>query len=158
LTQADKDKIFRRMMVLQRSKARHAQLVSHEVETGGSDPDLPDFWEDEPLEQDDIHSDRQPEMTHTIIDDISMSPVSSIPRRREIITTYRERGDADEEERWAREAAEAEEAELETEELEIARKVEEAYGLMMPEPKRRLDERDEGMDMDWEALDAMDIE
>jgi hypothetical protein len=33
-------------MVLQRQKAQRAALVSHEMETGGSDPDLPDFWDE----------------------------------------------------------------------------------------------------------------
>ena len=39
--------IYRRLMLLQRRKAAHAALVSHERETGGSDPILPDFWDDE---------------------------------------------------------------------------------------------------------------
>lgn len=34
-------------MVLQRRREQHAALVSHETETGGSDPALPDFWEEE---------------------------------------------------------------------------------------------------------------
>ncbi|WVQ76001.1 hypothetical protein IAR50_005637 [Cryptococcus sp. DSM 104548] len=44
------DEIYRRITILQRKKAIHAQLANEEYETGGSDPNLPDFWEDE-LEQ-----------------------------------------------------------------------------------------------------------
>ncbi|TYJ56895.1 hypothetical protein B9479_002340 [Cryptococcus floricola] len=46
----DDDEIYRRITILQRKKAVHAQLVNEEYETGGSDPNLPDFWENE-LEQ-----------------------------------------------------------------------------------------------------------
>lgn len=34
-------------MILQRRKAQHAALVSYEQETGGSDPLLPEFWEED---------------------------------------------------------------------------------------------------------------
>ncbi|KLT43282.1 hypothetical protein CC85DRAFT_291581 [Cutaneotrichosporon oleaginosum] len=43
----DDEEIFRRLMVLQRRREQHAALLSHETETGGSDPALPEFWEEE---------------------------------------------------------------------------------------------------------------
>ena len=43
----DVTQIYRRLMLLQQRKAAHAALVSFERETGGSDPLLPEFWEDE---------------------------------------------------------------------------------------------------------------
>ena len=143
-------------MVLQRNRARHAQLVSHETETGGSDPNLPDFWDDEQQHLDpDIQID-----TDGLHEDISMTTEhgKSQPRRSSNPIGYRIDGDEDEEEKWAREAAEAEEAELEAEELEIARRVEEAYGMDVPRSSQTYGEADSRMDMDWQAFDAMDIE
>lgn len=138
-------------MVLQRSRARHAQLVSHELETGGSDADLPDFWEDEdeldPIRLEDraMHS-----------EDVSMLNVIRTALGRSG-TGHREFGEEDEEDRWAREAAEAEEAEWKAEELEIVRRVEKAYGMGTSTARDGGDQHVR-MGVDWEAFDAMDIE
>jgi hypothetical protein len=58
----------------------------------------------------------------------------------------------DDEDEWERQAAEAEQAERDEEEAEIARRVEEAYGVQVPAPQSG------ELDMDWDAFDAMDIE
>lgn len=52
--QADDEEIFRRLMVLQRRREEHAALAALDGE-GGSDPHLPEFWEEE-LEQELVNS------------------------------------------------------------------------------------------------------
>ncbi|KAK4687784.1 hypothetical protein P7C73_g2338, partial [Tremellales sp. Uapishka_1] len=106
----------------EKRKALHAQSLSYEVDTGGSDPMLPEFWEGEGDTRKDSHIDFDME--------------------------YREEVDEDEDERWMREAAEAERAE----ENELKRR---AQARMSDAQEVMVDQED---DMDWEAMDAMDIE
>lgn len=144
--------------MVQRRKAHHAQLVSHEVETGGSDPMLPDFWEEDlvSLELEERHLAAYFDEPTSVSPSYPVAGPSGIgqaasPRPATIVER--------EEDQWATEAAEAEEAELEAEEAEIARRVEEAYGAGNGSPKEvtmRQDQRilepndgDDGM-MDWE--------
>ncbi|RSH92188.1 hypothetical protein EHS25_008603 [Saitozyma podzolica] len=175
--QEDDEEIFRRLVVLQRRRAEHAALVSHEDETGGSDPLLPDFWEDElaALDAEEraiasffhevparSHEPHIPSQSITPSAQLShpshpfMTPVAR--RRQAAIPRLLE----DEEDQWAREAAEAEQAERDVEEAEMARRVEEEWA------GRGHGGMDMGMDMDvdghvdvdvdWEAFDAMDVE
>ncbi|BEI99616.1 hypothetical protein CcaverHIS631_0406590 [Cutaneotrichosporon cavernicola] len=90
--QADDEEIFRRLMVLQRRREQHAALVSHETETGGSDPALPDIWEEE---------------------------VDALAREERALYQHLNASFADDDE-WAREAAAAEEAEASAEAAELA--------------------------------------
>jgi hypothetical protein len=146
-------------MVLQRRKAEHAAMVSYEVETGGSDPALPDFWDDE------LEALAQEERRLSSRLESTASPFSGFHADAEddtMATPHRDNTfhDArpspmqilDEEDEWELEAAAAEEAEREAEDAEIARRVEEAYGLSYP-PNSGAD-----LDMDMDAFDAMDIE
>jgi hypothetical protein len=72
----------------------------------------------------------------------------------------------DEEDQWAREAAEAEQAERDVEEAEMARRVEEEWagrdhGGMDMGMGMDMDVDGHvgvGVDVDWEAFDAMDVE
>ena len=141
--------IFRRLVVYQRGRAHHAQMVSHEVETGGSDTEPPEFWDDD---LGDLTAEQALAAHH---EDFPMSPKKQDAPPRKL--AYRDRGEDDE--RWANEAAEAELAEREVEEAEIARRIEEAYGIVpvLPTMTKR-DDQDVAMEMDWEAFDAMDIE
>lgn len=139
-------------MVMQRRKAENAAMVSYEVETGGSDPALPDFWEDDiQLLGQPSHSARfREQIEHEDEDD----DMALTPKRTNAFASARpiSFGAMNEDEQWALEAAAAEEAEREAEDAEIARRVEEAYGVSVPVPVGG------DLDMDWEAFDAMDIE
>lgn len=197
---------------MQQKRAEHALLVSYELETGGSDPNLPEFWADEleAIDEDDEDdlSDDEVEHGSTAIDDGTWSTpqkhqsVFQTPlrptrqaqpprghRRRNVrppgtsrFGALRDMPDLDEEDRWAMEAAEAEAAELaaeqaaieaeerweaeraevlrrEQEDAEIARRVEEAYGIAVPvQTVTQTGGSGMDMDLDWEAFDAMDIE
>ena len=137
-------------MVMQRRKAEHAALVSYEMETGGSDPALPEFWDDDIQLIDRPHPAqfREPVVHEDDDDDMMMTP------KKKFHASARPSpfGAIDEDEEWALEAAAAEEAEREAEDAEIARRIEEAYGVSVP--GRGM----EDLGMDWEAFDAMDIE
>ena len=126
--------------------------MSHEIETGGSDPLLPDFWADELdlIAQEERNITAHLHDPHPDSDTIMASspfpgatPTKHAPRQANVV---------EEEEEWAREAAEAEQAERDAEEAEIAQRIEEAYGMAVPPP------RNHHLDMDWDAFDAMDIE
>jgi hypothetical protein len=82
-------------MVLQRRREQHAALVSHETETGGSDPALPDFWDEE-------------------ADALAREERALYQRLDASFSSF---GEADE---WEREAAAAEEAEAAAEAEELA--------------------------------------
>lgn len=175
--------IFRRLMVLQRRKAEHAALVSHEQETGGSDPLEPEFWEEE-MEQFDPeagmvnYSTRQPPQQLNYLNTPQHSFASSsskyiTPRpargfgRDMTMGSYRER--MEEEEDWGEEAAAAEAAEREAEEIAMLEMVEREYaqfargaggaashtGEIRVEGGRR---EDGGMEVDWDGFDQMDME
>lgn len=173
--------IFRRLMVLQRRKAQHAALVSHEVETGGSDPLLPDFWEDElyTLEAEertlmrhweDEHNARHEPQSSTRQPAQQHVPYQTPPPARyrfsstgRVPNAYRESSvDAidQEEDDWAAEAAAAEEAEREAEEVEVLDRVEREYVLSGANSGEGKDDHtmDVDMDIDWEELDKMDME
>jgi len=149
-------------MVLQRRKAEHAAMVSYEVETGGSDPALPDFWDDEleALAQEERRlSSRfhQPASSYSIFDtgdDDDEDDMMTTPTRGAAFKDARPSPMQilDEEDERELEAAAAEEAEREAEDAEIARRVEEAYGLSLPANSGG------DLDMDMDAFDAMDIE
>jgi hypothetical protein len=94
-------------VVSQRRKAQHAQLVQLERETGSEESLLPEFWEED-------ESAGAPR-TGRLLED---------PGNEDMVMM--EGIEEDEEERWAREAAEAEEAEFEAEEFELARRIEES--------------------------------
>ena len=137
---------------MQRRKAEHAAMVSYEVETGGSDPGLPDFWDDDIqlLGQPPNPAQFRDHIEHEDEDDdMTLTPKKNRPFVAARPTSFRA---VDEEEEWALEAAAAEEAEREAEDAEIARRVEEAYGFSVPGSSGG------DLDMDWEAFDAMDIE
>ena len=152
----DEKQIFRRLVVLQQSRARHAQLVSHQIETGGSDPDLPDFWDDDEDSITPLTPQGRIRGYAANLGDVPISPAESTSGHRDAVQSYRDY--EDEEERWAREAAEAEEAELDAEQLEMARRVEEQCGALLPKSARQREDEDVDMDMDWAAFDSMDIE
>lgn len=150
-------------MVMQRRKAQSAQLIAHERELGGSDPSMPEFWEDEPLyeeAEDDLQQDQDQHMASSPIRPFNNGSIrTSTPIRGKNIssgfigTDMRHRVDPiEEEDRWAMEAAEAEEAEREAEEAAVAQRIEMAYGLSVPRADKELD------DMEWDDFDAMDIE
>ncbi|KAK8847428.1 hypothetical protein IAR55_005286 [Kwoniella newhampshirensis] len=176
--QEDDEEIFRRLVIVQRRKAHHATLVSHEVETGGSDPNLPEFWADEL----DSLAREERDLLRRLTDDerdhcqslpqfmSSSSHVRSTEEHGETIYGLHE-GVENEEDVWAMEAAQAEEVEREVEEAEVARSVEQAYG-MNDQGRLRIQaqiesadmdmdmDMDMGMDMgmDWDSFDSMDVE
>lgn len=92
-----------------------------------------DIWEEDEEEDEMMVTPRK--KTHTFKDAVPPLPFGQ-----------------DIEDEWAREAAEAEQAERDAEEAEVARRVEEAYGLSIPASTT------EELEMDWNAFDAMDIE
>ncbi|WWD21519.1 hypothetical protein CI109_106005 [Kwoniella shandongensis] len=167
--QEDDEEIFRRLVVLQRRKANHATLVSHEVETGGSDPNLPEFWEDEL----DAMAREERELLQRLAED-EHTPNVRMGNARHSNDGYHDFHDygligdeveeQNEEDIWAMEAAQAEEEEREIGEAEVARRVEEAlaHGPVSGGPQRNVTETgmdmDMDMDMDWDAFDSMDIE
>ncbi|ORY30388.1 hypothetical protein BCR39DRAFT_529618 [Naematelia encephala] len=152
--QEDDEEIFRRLMVLQRRRAQHTQLLSHELETGGSDPLLPDFWEDE------LSTIQAEERRLATL----LEAPSNLTRQRGAMnphddSLYRDSPKEDEEEEmWALEAAQAEQAERDTEEEELAKRVEEAYGVEVTTPRKQTSNQamDLDLDIDWEVMDAMD--
>lgn len=175
--------IFRRLMVLQRRKAEHAALVSHEQETGGSDPIEPDFWEDE---LDNLDTEER-ELARMVSRDrhtpkpISRSTFASsssfiTPRQNSRgggdveMGMYRDHSDIEED--WAEEAAAAEEAEREAEEMEMLERVEREYAESLhnggggnpPSAEHTSGQRPGdvgdtgGMDIDWDGFDQMDME
>lgn len=142
------------MIIMQRKKAEHQHLVNYELETGGSDPALPEFWEEE-LEQETgppFGSQTPTRITtyrdHFEDDDPMVTPRKPFgkPRQSPFPKNH------DEEEEWERQAMEAEQAERDAEEAEIAQRIEQAYGVTVPRVSN------EEMEMDWDAFDAMDIE
>nr|KIR89095.1 hypothetical protein I308_00096 [Cryptococcus tetragattii IND107] len=146
--QEDDEEIFRRIVILQRKKANHAALVSEEQETGGLDPNLPDFWEEE-LE---AMKNEERELLRRLDQHVEDSP-------------WIERGEI-EEDIWAREAAEAEEVEREA---EMARMMEEyernALSGMRNQQRSQPSQKqqhhaagDEDMDVDWKQFVRMDME
>ncbi|OWZ76119.1 hypothetical protein C366_05594 [Cryptococcus neoformans Tu401-1] len=145
--QEDDEEIFRRIVILQRKKANHAALVSEEQETGGSDPNLPEFWEEELKTMEN----EERELFGRLNQHVEDGP-------------WNERSEI-EEDIWAREAAEAEEVEREA---EMARMMEEFERNVLsgmtnhhsqPSQKQQhLVAGDVDMDVDWNQLDSMDIE
>ncbi|KAL1411689.1 hypothetical protein Q8F55_002655 [Vanrija albida] len=127
--QEEDEEIFRRLMVLQRRREQHAALVSHEVETGGSDPNLPDFWEDE-LEA--FAAEERRLIRH--LDEAEYDYPVPIPEETE-------------EELWELEASAAEEAEREAEEIAVAMRVEEEMRRRAANPQVHVTDYD-SMDLD----------
>ncbi|WVR04651.1 hypothetical protein IAU60_001662 [Kwoniella sp. DSM 27419] len=129
IAQHDDEEIFRRLVISQRNKALRAAMLSHETEVGdpANEPEQR-FWDEESRGQ------ASPDMA------------------------YRQTGhpdqdgwnDDDEEEQWAKEAAEAEQAEA-----TIAMAFEDGAGA---QDATVPGEMDIGMDVDWEAFDSMEIE
>lgn len=142
---------------MQRKRAEHQHLVNYEVETGGSDPALPDFWDEDGEEGDEREAERHHHSQTPTRDarqqadwddDPMATPKKNFggPRRFDAECGF---GESDE---WEQQALEAEEAERDAEEAEVARRVEEAYGVSIPKVSNG------DLDMDWDAFDAMDIE
>ena len=151
--------IFRRMVVHQRRKAQSVELAMHDREFG-SDFDT-DFWEDELDDPDpggpshgslyydlgspSIHMRLQQAQDADADADAIMysspfrQPLTPAPMQRyhDSRSTYES-----DEDRWAREAAEAEQVERDMEEMDIARQVEEAYQAATRSPPAA------GMDID----------
>ncbi|WWC59494.1 uncharacterized protein I303_102050 [Kwoniella dejecticola CBS 10117] len=181
--QEDDEEIFRRLVILQRKKTQHATLQSHELETGGSDPLLPDM-EDELLNLereerelmnrlDTANDDGNVHFQNQRDHNMDSSPIKKNPLRTEstqlINLTPRQ---IHEEEEWEREAALAEEQERDLEDINFADQVESHFLPHHPQtqqippiggPSTNVDiDIDMDMDMDgqvdWEAFDAMDIE
>lgn len=139
-------------MVMQRQKARHAAEIAYERDNGGSDPVLPDFWDEgEQLETLEANT-----ASHRQFSDQPVAGPSN-PYTPPHITTFRspavERPHAQymtdatpiDEDVWAMEAARAEAAEREAEEAEMARQCEEE----MHHSQRTIQQNDlEGMDLD----------
>lgn len=161
-------------MVLQRRREQHAALVSHEYETGGSDPMLPDFWEDE------LSSLAHEECVLFRHLDESFS-TSSTPTSSAMVMAGEEEwvhqalAEADEEEMWAHQAAEAEEAEAAAEAEQVAyaerveREVAQGGFLLRQSAHARGNEQghrwmgrnddaemDEQDGLDWAAITAME--
>lgn len=128
-------------MVLQRRREQHAALVSHEVETGGSDPNLPDFWEDE---LDAFAAEERRLLRH--LDDDEYDEYT-IPEETE-------------EELWELEASAAEEAEREAEEIAVAMRVEEEMRIRAANPHVHVTDYDQMLSapVDFDMDDAMDVE
>nr|XP_019047140.1 hypothetical protein I302_03747 [Kwoniella bestiolae CBS 10118]OCF26070.1 hypothetical protein I302_03747 [Kwoniella bestiolae CBS 10118] len=158
--QEDDEEIFRRLVILQRKKSQHASLVSHEQETGGSDPLTPEFWEDE---LDHLQREER-ELMDRLDHPMMSSPPPSDPGRS---------GKEEELEEWQIQAALAEQEELDLEEMRLADQVEQAYyarhiSPSMQDQIRHSENHGMGMDVDmdlemdtqvdWEAFDSMDIE
>lgn len=118
-------------MVLQRRREQHAALVSHEAETGGSDPALPDFWEEEA----DALAREERALYQHLNATFGGAPAHA-------------GGGVEEEEEWAREAAAAEEAEAAADAQEMAW----AAQAEQMASQRGPDEFDEA---DWAAIAAL---
>lgn len=146
-------------MVNQRKKAEHA---AYEMDNGGSSPDTPDFWDDEPTEAQWAEMERhylqkqhaQPAAGPSAFQ-TPPRPVSRQPYIPQNPSPIRQDANATitDEELWAMEAARAEEAEREAEEAEMARLMEETYHPPPNHPSPPTDDlggMDIDMDMDWE--------
>lgn len=127
--QADDEELFRRFEVHRIRKIQRAQLAEEERELG-AEPMSPDFW-DEPFDPPAGPSRRKRPDT----DDSMCDPRTPLQHRHaeypSINLTIQEET---EEERWAREAAEAEDAEWEAAELEAIRQFEEEQWLSEHRP------------------------
>ncbi|WVO16549.1 hypothetical protein L204_104228 [Cryptococcus depauperatus] len=135
--QEDDEEIFRRIVILQRRKARHAAIVSEEQETGGSDPDLPDFWEEE-LE---AMQREERALLYRLEGDVVFNTTN--------VERYRQAETESEDDRLMREAEEAERAER-AQEADFTRHIEQedlwmtGYNL-----QQQVQEGDIEMDVDW---------
>jgi len=121
--------IFRRLMVLQRQREQRNAQISYEQDNGGSDPISPDFWDDDPQYSDDEETALKARLETSNMNRAGPSNYNQYqtpPRRSKYPTIIIEEEGVDEDE-WAAEAARAEEAEREAEEMELARQVEESY-------------------------------
>ncbi|OCF45867.1 hypothetical protein I317_00355 [Kwoniella heveanensis CBS 569] len=194
--QADDEEIFRRLVILQRNKARRAALVSHEQEVGDNDYlDVEPFWEEEEtrellrhLESTTASTDRASQTAQPGNHDGLRGSKLTLSRRNGGTQWTELRGSgsgneqADEMEQWEREAAEAERAEraAEVEEAALAEQIEWAYQLSQQHQQQSVHHSDDAhaqahgssearldaadmdvnmdMDLDWGAMDAMDIE
>ncbi|WVQ98080.1 hypothetical protein IAU59_005202 [Kwoniella sp. CBS 9459] len=199
--QADDEEIFRRLVVLQRTRAHRAALVSHEQEVGDSNAlDVQPFWDEE--EEEELLRHLQHRAHPNSNGNAYNGYMQSNPSAQDALTPSTSRtggqwtemrnngcndNDEDEMERWEREAAEAERAEqaAEVEEAALAEQVERAYHLSQYQKQHHdgIDgdsnfqkqgqwsqemgmDVDMGMamgtgidtDLDWAAMDTMDIE
>lgn len=144
-------------MVMQRQRAQRAALISLEDQNGGSDPDLPEFWEDELNDNGDGSGNGNGDGPRCFSEhDYQSHPVSDVHRihphqhnqHPPFLTPPSGKGNKgkgratplyyahsphtthtyeSEEEQWAREAAEAEEAERQAEEAELMNRLEGDY-------------------------------
>lgn len=73
-------------MILQQRKAQHAALVSYEQETGGSDPLLPEFWEE------DLSAMEREEMA--LLQEIEMVEAAEAERAAEVLVSQGVSGQA----------------------------------------------------------------
>ncbi|WVQ69287.1 uncharacterized protein L199_007504 [Kwoniella botswanensis] len=164
--QEDDEEIFRRLVILQRKKSQHASLVSHEIETGGSDPLTPEFWEDEleELQKEERElMNRLDDQSHADHQHQNQTSSSTMNNNQHV-----NQEESDEE--WEIQAALAEQEEMELEEINFADQVEKAYYAHQSQSHQPSDNNvhtgnmDVDMDVDldsqvnWDAFDSMDIE
>ncbi|OCF76964.1 hypothetical protein I204_02673 [Kwoniella mangroviensis CBS 8886] len=166
--QEDDEEIFRRLVILQRKKFQHASLVSHEMETGGSDPLTPEFWEDELEELQKEERELMNRLDNHTDEQNNQIQIQLQPHVQDQDPT-RNQEEAELEE-WQIQAALAEQEELELEEMNFADQVEHAYFAHQSQSHRLSADNvhtarmDVDMDMDldsqvnWDAFDSMDIE
>ncbi|WWD00616.1 hypothetical protein V866_007551 [Kwoniella sp. B9012] len=168
IAQEDDEEIFRRLVILQRKKSKHASLVSHEMETGGSDPLTPEFWEDE-LEE--LQKEERELMNRLDNHPDEQNNQIQAQLQPHVQNQDQPRNQEEEElEEWQIQAALAEQEELELEEMNFADQVEQAYYARQSQTHQLLEinidtgRMDVDMDMDldsqvnWDAFDSMDIE
>lgn len=185
---SSRQQIYRRMILLQRRKAEHAQLYSFEQATGGVDPLLADidFWDD--VDSPPFSSPTEPSSSatiraqlHPVDEDHAMSSPHASQRQAGLSTPprwhhlqpppqLRTLHEESEDERWAREAAEAEQAEAEqnweamddaayeAEEAELATRVEEGYYRNQAQQSQDHNHTNQAGLLGWPPSDAMDIE
>jgi len=113
-------------MVLQRQREQRNAQISYEQDNGGSDPISPDFWDGEEEERA-LEARLQASESYNARAGPSSHDQFQTPQRQRQTRCPVIEEDQEEEEDWAAEAARAEEAEREAEEMELARQVEESY-------------------------------
>ncbi|WWC67973.1 uncharacterized protein I206_101892 [Kwoniella pini CBS 10737] len=162
--QQDDEEIFRRLVILQRKKNQHATLQSHELETGGSDPLLPDL-EDELLQLEKEEKelinrlDQIQEIDHN--HNLYSSPIP-VKQNFKFNSHHQNIIEDDKyEEEWEKEAALAEEQERDQEDIILVEQAElQQFAQIRHSQNHNSMDIDMDLDeqVDWEAFDSMDIE
>jgi len=144
-------------MVLQRQREQRNAQISYEQENGGSDPISPEFW-DEDEEERALEARLEMSESYNSAGPSNHNQFQTPPRRSRYPTTIGEQGlEEPDEDDWADEAARAEEAEREAEEMEMARRVEDSYRQQQQQQDQSYHHRADtsievdDMDMDWDV-------